>query len=116
MTGKKLNTEKSTQMTQIKQIPTDMKYNSANQFYQSHQCSKISLKKYFWDCNFEDLTLEKHPEFIIERILNFGTEEEIEWLKKNVNKEKFKIIALSSRRLDRKTANYWKRHYMYFLL
>lgn len=69
------------------------------------------LKKYFWDCSFEELTIEKYPKFIIERILNYGKESEIKWLRKNVDGDYFKNIALTSRRLDRKTANYWKKYF-----
>ena len=69
------------------------------------------LKIYFWDIDFEELSIEKYPKFIIERILNFGKEEEIEWLRSKVDEEFFKNVAMTSRRLDRKTSNYWVKHF-----
>lgn len=71
----------------------------------------VELKKYFWDCDFKELTIEKYPKFIIERILNYGKEKEIKWLRENIEEDYFKNVALTSRRLDRKTANYWKKYF-----
>ncbi len=72
------------------------------------------LKKYFWDCEFTELSLEKYPKFIVERILNFGKENEVMWLRENVDEEFFRNVALTSRRLDRKTANYWQKYYQFY--
>lgn len=69
------------------------------------------LKKYFWDCDFEELSMEKYSKFIIERVLNFGNAKEVRWLIENTDEGIFKKVATSSRRLDRKTANYWKKYY-----
>lgn len=66
------------------------------------------MKPYFWDCNFEKLTIEEYPEFIIERVLSFGNFNDIKWLLKRINKEKFFRVALNSRRLDNRTKNFWK--------
>ena len=30
------------------------------------------FRKYFWDVDYDDLSLKKYPKFIAERILNFG--------------------------------------------
>ena len=66
------------------------------------------LKKYFWDCDFEELTLEKYPFFIAERILNLGDEYSVKWLLKNVSKEQLKNVVDNSRNLTKKTKNYWR--------
>ena len=71
------------------------------------------LKKYIWDCRFEELSIEKYAKFIIERVLNFGNDKDIQWLRQNTDAEFFKSVAISSRRLDRKTANYRKKYYIY---
>ncbi|MFO7830212.1 MAG: hypothetical protein R6V23_16440 [Bacteroidales bacterium] len=70
-----------------------------------------SFRKYFWDCNFDDLTVKKYPKFILERVLNFGSWEDIQWIKSQVGNEYFRKIATQSRRLDKKTLNYWKTIY-----
>jgi len=70
-----------------------------------------SFKKYFWDCKFDDLSVKKYPKFILERVLNFGSLQDIEWIKFQVGDEYFRKIATQSRRLDKKTLNYWKTIY-----
>lgn len=70
-----------------------------------------SFRKYFWDCDFNELSVDKYPKFIIERILNYGTLSDIEWIKRSVSEAYFKKIATESRRLDKRTLNYWKTIY-----
>jgi hypothetical protein len=65
------------------------------------------FRKYFWDCDFSSLSMKKHSKFIIERILNFGTLNDIQWLRKNVSSSRFREISTKSRRLDKRTRNYW---------
>jgi hypothetical protein len=67
-----------------------------------------SFRKYFWDCNFNELSLKQYPKFVLERILNYGTLEDIKWIKKQVDENYFHQIATQSRRLDNKTLNYWR--------
>ena len=66
------------------------------------------LKKYFWDCDFENISLREYPFFIIERILNFGNSDAIRWLMSNVDEESIRKIVKSSRNLNKKTKNYWE--------
>lgn len=65
------------------------------------------LKKYFWDCSFEDLTMKQYPIFISERILNFGNTESIRWLFTRIDKEFLIDLVNNSRNLNKKTKNYW---------
>ena len=69
------------------------------------------FKKYFWDCEFETLKLEGHKKFISERILMFGDVPALKWLRKTYGLEFFRHIAVSSRRLDAKTRNFWKIYF-----
>ena len=66
------------------------------------------LKKYFWDCDFENISLREYPFFIIERILNYGNSDAIRWLMSNVDEESIRKIVKSSRNLNKKTKNYWE--------
>ena len=66
------------------------------------------FKKYFWDCNFEELSLESYPFFITERILQYGNTESIEWLLDVIHIDFLKSVINSSRVLDKKTKNYWE--------
>lgn len=75
-----------------------------------HKLPEI-FRKYFWDCDFYELSLERYPKFILERLLNYGTLEDIQWIKRKVGEAYFQQIATQSRRLDKKTLNYWKTIY-----
>lgn len=66
------------------------------------------FRKYFWDVVFEDLSWEKNPLFISERILNYGNEQDIRWLLDNINKALLKSVIKNSRNLNAKTRNYWQ--------
>ena len=69
------------------------------------------FEKYFWDCEFETLRLEDHKKFIAERILMFGDIPALKWLRETYGLEFFRHIAVSGRRLDHKTRNFWKIYF-----
>lgn len=64
-------------------------------------------RKYFWDCDFEKITLESHPIFITERLLNYGDDQTLKWLLDRIDKNDLKNVVNKSRNLDKKTRNYW---------
>ena len=66
------------------------------------------LRKYFWDCSFEDLRLAQYPIFISERILNLGDMDSLRWLFSKIDKEFLIDLVNKSRNLNKKTKNYWK--------
>jgi len=66
------------------------------------------FQKYFWDVNFSDLTMEKYPRFIAERILNYGDLDGIKWLLSQTDRNFLKTLIKSSRNLNAKTKNYWQ--------
>lgn len=65
------------------------------------------FKKYFWDVAFDDLTIEKYPRFITERILNYGNMDGLKWLLSWADKNFIENIINLSRNLNPKTKNYW---------
>jgi len=66
------------------------------------------FKRYFWDVNFEELSFEKYPRFITERVLNFGDLHGIKWLLSNTDMQFISSVVNSSRNLNAKTRNYWQ--------
>jgi len=66
------------------------------------------FRKYFWDCDFDKLTIEKYPKFITERILNYGDWDSIRWLFGFIKSDFTKQLIESSRNLNEKTRNFWK--------
>ncbi len=65
------------------------------------------LKKYFWDTDFSKLTLPKHSSFIAIRLLEYGGEDEISWLFKNVEHGIIKDTLIKSRGLSSKSLLFW---------
>ena len=66
------------------------------------------LQKYFWDVAFDELTIDKYPRFIAERILNYGDLNAIKWLLTWSDKHYIRTIVDKSRNLNAKTRNYWR--------
>ena len=65
------------------------------------------LSKYFWDVNFKALNASKYPYFIIERILEYGDKDAVQWMIKNFKKSQIKQTLLKKRGLSYRSANYW---------
>ena len=65
------------------------------------------FRKYFWDCDFEKITMKAYPFFISERLLNYGNEQILGWLLAQIDKAYLKKVIERSRNLDKKTKNYW---------
>ena len=65
-------------------------------------------QEYFWDCDFSKLNQKQHMVFIAERILMFGTAKDLNFLFGLFDRDVLMKIATNSRRLDRKTRNFWR--------
>ena len=70
-----------------------------------------NLNKYFWDTNISNLSLEKNSTYIIERLLELGDLNELEWLNKNYSKEQISKTLQSSSRISPKTGNFFSIYY-----
>lgn len=66
------------------------------------------LKKYFWDVDFSKLDKKNYSQFIIERILEYGDERAIKWMRENFKLNQIKNILQRSKNLSRKSANFWR--------
>jgi hypothetical protein len=66
------------------------------------------LKRYFWDVTFDELTFEKYPRFIAERLLNYSDIEAVRWLLSVVDRQFIKSLLRDSRNLNAKTRNFWQ--------
>lgn len=65
------------------------------------------LKKYFWDVDFAELNVKTHPQYVLERILEYGDEKAVAWMKKNFTRDEVADILFHFRGLSPKSANYW---------
>lgn len=65
------------------------------------------LEPYFWDVEFKDLDFQSYPEFVTERVLEYGNKRDLKWLISNVPQNFIKETIKRSVRLSRKSANFW---------
>ena len=61
----------------------------------------------FWDTNPKNIDVEKHAQYIIERVLDFGRDEEVRWLWETYDKALLKKVVKNSRSLRPDTKNLW---------
>jgi len=61
----------------------------------------------FWDTDSSSLDLQQNKEYIIERVLELGDENAVSWLVSCYRRSEIKKVLAASRRISRKSANYW---------
>lgn len=66
-----------------------------------------SFRGYFWDVDFDSLTLENTPILILKRIIDRGDTNAIRWMRRYYSKEQIKKLLLLTRDLSQKSANFW---------
>jgi len=62
----------------------------------------------FWDVNPSKINVKKNARYIIERILDFGDDQEVRWMWNFYDKLLIKEIIEKSRSLRPETKNLWK--------
>lgn len=65
------------------------------------------LRPYFWEVDFAQLRLPEREVYVIERILEYGGDQAIRWLKETFPPETLADVVRRSRRLSPNTANLW---------
>lgn len=75
------------------------------------QEEKDLLKPIFWEIDINTLDPEEFRKYTIERILQYGLAEHINWMLKQFSKYDITDAIKTSRTIDRKTANYWSIHF-----
>lgn len=61
----------------------------------------------FWDTNPEWIDTEKNAQYIIERVLDFGNDKEVRWLRNFYDHSLIKRVVEKSRSLRPETKNLW---------
>jgi hypothetical protein len=67
----------------------------------------VFLKKYFWDVDFEKVDLNKSRVYILKRMLEYGDEQAVAWMRKNFTKSEMKNTLSNFRGYSQKSANFW---------
>ena len=62
----------------------------------------------FWDVDPKKIDPQKHAEYIIERILDFGLDKEVRWMWKHYDHSLIKKVVYNSRVLHDKSRVFWK--------
>ena len=70
-----------------------------------------NIKPFFWDIDINSLDKEKHKQYIISRMFNFGDDEAIKWVKEEYTDEEIEDVARNSRNFTKKSAEFLKNVY-----
>ncbi len=62
----------------------------------------------FWDVDPKKIDTKKHARYIIERILDFGNDDEVRWMNRKYNHMAIGKIVGTSRILRPETKNLWQ--------
>ena len=61
----------------------------------------------FWDTDVKKLDLQKNSKYIIERIMDFGNDNEVRWMRKYYPKELIAGVCKSSKQLHKSSRILW---------
>ena len=65
----------------------------------------------FWDIDVSKLDPDKNPDYVIERILDFGDDEEVRWMTGYFPRERIRAVLEGSRILLPKSRSFWSLYY-----
>ena len=69
------------------------------------------LQTLFWDTDVSNFNPEAYPEYTIFRILEYGDEAAIAWLRETFSESEIRRVLCTERRLSRRSANFWALAY-----
>lgn len=61
----------------------------------------------FWDANPDNIDLNKNAQYVIERIMDFGRDDEVKWLWNHYDKALLRKIVSTSRSLHPQSKALW---------
>ena len=65
------------------------------------------VRSLFWDTNLERLDPTAYPVYTIERVLEYGDEAAVAWLRRTVTHEQILDVLRTDRHLTPLSANFW---------
>ena len=65
------------------------------------------LEKYFWDVEFEKIDFDNRKIYIIKRILEYGDEKAVRWMRRSFKEGEIKNALCNFRGYSQKSANFW---------
>ena len=61
----------------------------------------------FWDLNVDTFDPFEQPTYTIARVLEYGDDEDVAWLRTNFSAAAIADVVRHERRLSRRSANFW---------
>lgn len=71
-----------------------------------HKLPKF-LEKYFWDVDFAKIDTVRYSQGILARLLEYGDEKAVGWMKKHFSRQQIADVLSKSRLVSPQSANYW---------
>ncbi|MBI3913339.1 MAG: hypothetical protein HY327_04030 [Chloroflexi bacterium] len=65
------------------------------------------LKPYFWETDLARISRRRHASYIIERVIEYGDDRAIRWLRQNYAPAQIARVVRMSRTISPNTANLW---------
>jgi hypothetical protein len=66
-----------------------------------------NLQTLFWDTNLDTFKPEAYPDYTIFRVLEYGDETAVSWLRQTFSETEIRRVLSTERRLSEKSANFW---------
>jgi succinate dehydrogenase flavin-adding protein (antitoxin of CptAB toxin-antitoxin module) len=71
------------------------------------KASDKNLQSFFWETDLSKIDIERNKQYIIERILELGDRDAVQWLFSKFSVAEIKTTLHSSRRISKKSKNFW---------
>ena len=65
------------------------------------------LQQFFWETDLSKINIEENKQYIIERILELGDKDAVQWIFSNFSLDEIKKALKESRRMSKKSLNFW---------
>jgi hypothetical protein len=65
------------------------------------------LRRYFWETDLARLDLQQHQFYLVERVIEYGDDRAIRWLRQNYTPAQIAAVVRDSRAISPNTANLW---------
>lgn len=69
------------------------------------------ISKYLWDVNPKNISPKSNPEFIIERVLEYGDLNSLKWIVEKFKKEIIIDVLKKSKKISPKTGNFYSIYF-----
>ena len=69
------------------------------------------VRRLFWDVNKETVDLVCHRAYIIRRIMDYGTVEDVKWMLRTYSPQEMAEVLRMRRGLSRKSACFWAAYF-----